>query len=328
MTRQIAVILLVAGVGLQASQPPSPSKGNTNRQAQETGKSETRPTQPGQDQRPVVVNVTVPEPKTPPPAAKEGADYYGTVADWWMVGLTLLTLGATVALVVVAVRQFIKQTKQTTKALALARQANRMADKTFNATLDATRQIERAYILVRFGCPGIDENGNARIKVINTGNTPATVTDISMFAVLYPNIQAVPDTPNYEALMPHIRKDGAGSRVFLVKGEDIAMPFGGQKPEFTAAENDASLVLVMFGFVDYIDRFDVRHRCGFGRFFVAERNVRDNYQTDEAFRERLNLGFLPKPGYNYDRVRVRGEGSDWDDKAQPHQQQGQPQTYR
>jgi hypothetical protein len=39
------------------------------------------------------------------------------------------------------------------------------------------------------------------------------------------------------------------------------------------------------------------------------------YPSDEEFKKRVNIGFLPKPGYNYDRLRSRGEGLDWDDKT-------------
>jgi hypothetical protein len=57
--------------------------------------------------------------------------------------------------------------------------------------------------------------------------------------------------------------------------------------------------LFVFGYVDYIDQFDERHRAGFGRRYEME------------MKGDTNLIFMTEPGYNYDRPRKRNEGNDW-----------------
>jgi len=60
-------------------------------------------------------------------------------------------------------------------------------------------------------------------------------------------------------------------------------------------------ILIVSGFVDYIDQFGVRHRSGYARRWLPGDRTRNNLIfTDEH------------PGMNYDRERTRREGLDWD----------------
>ena len=56
------------------------------------------------------------------------------------------------------------------------------------------------------------------------------------------------------------------------------------------------------GYVDYIDQFGQRHRGGYARVYDPRLDTEPS---------RNNLLFITQKGYNYDRLRKRGEGSDW-----------------
>ena len=58
-----------------------------------------------------------------------------------------------------------------------------------------------------------------------------------------------------------------------MKDEFIAMPVRGIDADFLTARMDPTRVLAFIGFVDYIDKFGVRHRAGYGRFYSAERDA-------------------------------------------------------
>jgi hypothetical protein len=55
----------------------------------------------------------------------------------------------------------------------------------------------------------------------------------------------------------------------------------------------------LYGYVDYVDCFNQRHRAGYAREYDPATGT---------------LIFATQPGYNYDRLRIKGEGSDWGKK--------------
>ena len=59
--------------------------------------------------------------------------------------------------------------------------------------------------------------------------------------------------------------------------------------------------LHVMGYVDYIDQFGQRQRGGYARRY-------DPSSTN-------NLIFVNESGYNYDRVRLPGEGDDWGENS-------------
>jgi hypothetical protein len=304
----IVLWLLVAASGVVSaqSQPPTPGKRNADRQAQEDSKRETQSAQPSQNQTPVVVNVTVAQPETKEPSTPEGADYYGTVADWWMVGLTLLTLGATVALVVIAVRQFIKQTKQTTKALALARQANRTATVALNATLAMTKEIERAYVDVSLvhvpeGVKNLkpEATPSVMLKIQNEGRTPAELVATVVGLVGGPG--PLPQIPAYQSSV--VKPDqGAG---YMMPGACIYIvkDLSPMSAEIISAIEQGDLTLWLMGYVRYRDRFDRVFQRGFIRRYVPNREP-ERWIMDGS------------PGYDYDRLVSDAEQA----VSQPHNQ--------
>ena len=62
------------------------------------------------------------------------------------------------------------------------------------------------------------------------------------------------------------------------------------------------LQLFVVGYVDYVDQFRERHRSGYGRRYAHDADGN-------------NLVFIDARGYNYDRVRLPGEGNDWNEPA-------------
>lgn len=142
----IAFLLLAEGASGQRSQPPPPGGGNTERQTEQTRQTASQPAQPSQNQIPVSVNVSVnPEFKAPEPQTNQGADYWGTVADWGMVGITLLGTGLAVVGARIAWQQFKTQRDQTIEALEYAKDGvavSRTANE--HALAEAKRAEDRA----------------------------------------------------------------------------------------------------------------------------------------------------------------------------------------
>jgi len=106
---------------------------------------------------------------------------------------------------------------------------------------------------------------------------------------------ALPEQAVYE---PMVVSAAAGA--FLVSGDSYL--FSGSVP---VSESDVASLrnrtrqLHIIGYVDYVDQFGARHRGGYARLYDREREN--------------NLIYVREPGYNYDRLRVRGEGGDWNE---------------
>ena len=77
-------------------------------------------------------------------------------------------------------------------------------------------------------------------------------------------------------------------------------------------------VALNIGFVDYIDRFQKRHRAGYGfRYDLSYVEGHALYEHRDRTIVRVapddrNLTFVSELGYSYDRERVHGEGNDWE----------------
>jgi hypothetical protein len=222
----------------------------------------------------------------------------------------------------------------------------------YGAMHNANKVAERAYVAMSHHPPGIRvhserlpsdggeerwrHNVTLRVKVTNHGNTPARVTR-SLVQVLLTNDE-FPQLPNYAE---ELARRG---QVSLVKDGNytITTPYefkstGGAS--FSAAFAELFTEghrLYVIGYVDYIDKFDQRHRSGYGRIyqpsiddrrspeyqiqatvddgdvFIGNMQSRATRFDPMLYDARNNLAFLTQPGYNYDRKRKRGEGSDWD----------------
>ena len=75
--------------------------------------------------------------------------------------------------------------------------------------------------------------------------------------------------------------------------------------EVVEAIQKGTKILHYVAYVDYIDKFGIRHRSGYGR----------TYNPAPVGFGGHNLIFITQHGYNYDRERKEGEGNDWGNEA-------------
>jgi hypothetical protein len=333
ITRLAVILLATASVLAQepASQPPPPSAGEPDR----AGQGQAEPAQEqsqivGTEQTPAVVRI-LPTPATEQEAAQEqAARYEETLNRWVLAGLTFVIACFSGWLIRVGYLQ----------------------RRTYEATLTASKAIERAYIGMSHHPPGIEPKSerissepsrwkhqlSVRIKITNHGNTPARITR-SLVQLILTNAD-IPRAPAYD------ERQARPGHVFLVKSDSftITTPYefqsSGEKRFSDAfrelAEHGHRLYVIAY--VDYIDTFGRRHRAGYGRLYepaiddpnrpdyrnyrpvpddahgVERRLLRQATEFDPSlYAARNNLVLLTQPGYNYDRERKKGEGNDWDD---------------
>lgn len=298
---RIGTALLICLVAANAySNPPSPTPPEASQKPQSKPKSnqdKAASDQRSTEQLPIIIK------ELPPTKIQEKSSQIAkereseTTTDRWLMYFTggLLLVGL-LQLIVFGLQawklhQTVKATKESADAALKTAQNMEVA--------------ERAYVKMSHTEPGVlfDQNQTARscevtVKVENCGRTPAAVTDVRLNACLREWGAPLPTTPDYGQPYPH----GAP---FLVPGDFF---FWGPRT-FPLGRIDSpnpytrEIRLCLFGYVDYIDVFDQRHRAGYAREYRA---VQGN-----------NLFFISEPGYNYDHQREPDEGNDWDDPASP-----------
>jgi hypothetical protein len=174
---------------------------------------------------------------------------------------------------------------------------------------ESNRTMQRAYVKMSHTEPGLDWRGSngafsIAMEIRNFGNTPANVTDIVLRQILLPDGTPLPPVPDYTR-----QRDKASFHAFLVKDESFVyenpQPFSVGSAVKEQEVLDSVTSLYVFGFVDYIDKFGVRHRSGYARKFLP--NPIKNMPHSN------NLVFVTDPGYNYDWERYVDEGNDWAD---------------
>lgn len=180
----------------------------------------------------------------------------------------------------------------------------------------ATRTIEQAYVKISHKPPGLefDKSSHASfitVQIKNFGRTPAEITDVLLTYKLMLPDQPLPSSPDYSRkgeqrsspkafLVPE--EDFSYFEVFLMNDVDI---------KTIADSSHKSFVLFLYGYVDYIDSFGRRRRAGYAREYCPSADDVKGLQSVPEYRNRNNLLFVSQPGYNYDRLRKRGEGADW-----------------
>ena len=163
------------------------------------------------------------------------------------------------------------------------------------------RKVERAYVKMSHTPPGVKfgESGHfdITVEIKNHGQTPATITDVLLTGYSLKSGERLPIKPPYDR-----PKDHEPSHAFLVSDDRFfsVMGLSGEESEINQVFKGERQFLIL-GYVDYIDQFNQRYRAGYARRF-------------QDFPEN-NLVFVTEPGYNYDRVRRRGEGNDWNKPA-------------
>lgn len=206
---------------------------------------------------------------------------------------------------------------------------------------DHTTQVERAYIDLSHHPPGMIDvltavtlsnsqdrsvapvrNIRVSIAVKNHGNTPGNV--VQRLIHEYISASGLPETPPYQ--LQKIRR----TQIHLVK--EAAFNIGGEftilaadLDEITSAQAivdpNTAKKLYVIGFVDYVDKFQRRHRSGYARVYVPavdrEKPIKLRRKLDGtvttiddefAYARRNNLRFVAEPGYNYD-IEIDEEGN-------------------
>lgn len=183
------------------------------------------------------------------------------------------------------------------------------------AALEEARAItmsERAYVKMTHLPPGLHfEEGGwywVQLRIQNSGRTPARITARCINTQYFSPSEAPPGTPDYSEGVV----DTVGA--FLVTGDHVGNTLRAQFPGEEAESNIRAGHgrFLIFGYVDYIDQFRQRHRAGYGREYSALLDDPENYPAED-FPRRSNLVFVPEFNYNYDRLRQRGEGHDWNE---------------
>jgi hypothetical protein len=176
------------------------------------------------------------------------------------------------------------------------------------------RVTERAYVKMSHRPPGINwespllGNGVVTLRVKNFGKTPADISDAYVEAIVRTE-DTIERLPPYN---PEARVNRLPVRGFLVDKDEFFFDSPVNiTPTQRASIEAKKAVLIIFGYVDYIDKFGQRQRGGYARMYdpVVDREA---FRTSEDRAKRNNLPIFPHRDWNFDRSRARGVGSDWD----------------
>ena len=297
---------LVVASAVAASQPPAPSSAVSGTQKQEqAAQYEPKADAGHRSAAPsVVVNVGTAQAGAVQTSGKSGDEEEHTSNE-------RIIAGATVALAVITagLAWFTGLLWGSTKELV-------------KDSGDTARTGLRAYVKASPVPPGIEfgeliANPNlvgitCKIEIKNYGQTPANVTGVIVKTIVLPKGQELPDVPDYSAPDP----DFSGH--FLAKDEPFYKTHGeyGSIAKNLSEIQSGELSLFIYGYIDYIDAFDRRHRTGFARVYAHEFDDITHYKSDADFAARSNILLVKKQReYVYDRLRKKGEGDDWDEKS-------------
>jgi hypothetical protein len=165
-----------------------------------------------------------------------------------------------------------------------------------------TRDIERAYVKMSHYPPGAmfgtGPSVDTQIEIKNFGNTPARITNVVVNAWVSPKGKPLPEQVTYKPI------SGPVPGAFLVSNDSFVFFSSVEILETDRAGiRERTRQLHVIGYVDYIDQFGQRHRGGYARKYEAAGPTNNN------------LVYVPERGYNYDRLRLPGEGGDWDQES-------------
>lgn len=187
--------------------------------------------------------------------------------------------------------------------------------------------VQRAYVDISHVSPGLelDPAPFLKIGIKNHGHTPGTVTAYNI--TLVNGVEPLPTIPKYdERLTEHVG-------LFLNPNELVYDDIHPHRLGGTISMGAPGMKVWLIGYVDYIDKFNIRHRAGYARVFdqtiddkqstayrrkgkVGEIFVREIGENIDwtRYEQRNNLPFVTQTGYNYDRKRLPREGNDWDEE--------------
>jgi len=314
----ILLVLVVGGVAYAQSQPPTPTP--TPRESSRPPQSKPKSTQHkaaadqrGTEQSPIVVKI-LPTPKTKEESDQEAKDHQEkSSADWWLVRFN----GLLVLVVFLQWIWMVRQEKWMRRNVEIAKDTAQAALR--NAT--ALEHSERSYVKISHAPPGLRidpppfsssmiHHFAVNIEVKNIGNTPAIITDVIFDHKILPMTELLPipeyppHQPGEEALNLFLYKDDPFYRWSMI----------GVSQENIVSIQNGTKVFYLYGYIDYKDQFRNRYRAGYGRFYLPRADDLSNYTSPDDFLKRSNLFFITQPGYNYDRLRNQGEGTDWNEE--------------
>ena len=128
------------------------------------------------------------------------------------------------------------------------------------------------------------------------------MTDVLLCWLILPKADRLPAAPTY----PPPENPDTPTSEFLVADDSFLYwkTFDGISDNHLAGIKAGIETLWIYGYVDYIDKFQERHRGGYARVYEPGRGAGPPEQ-------RNNLIFVSQRNYNYDRRRKKGEGNDW-----------------
>lgn len=200
------------------------------------------------------------------------------------------------------------------------------AENASKRQIESTRTIERAYVKMSHRKPGAvfieqveeDKIKGDKIKKIfcrvtfeikNFGSTPARVTKTYVRIIIVGKDEIPTPSPDYRE---GDNKVTIGES-FIVRQEDFSVTIESYIPDPVFQRlGSGEQKLCVFGYVDYVDRFDCHHRAGYARMYAPDHDLP---MADGSVNvSRNNLVFVSFDGYNYDRERDQKnekENHDW-----------------
>lgn len=236
--------------------------------------------------------------------------------EWWTMAFTggQALVGALAFLAAaVQVGLFFWQLGLMREGVNDANKAAKAAMDSAGATKEAVltmRHGERAYVKASPVPPGARFTKNDAIaiglEIKNLGRTPAHVTDVVLKAGPISSLDELPAEPDYSPVNPRI------TDAYLPAGDHFFHNgTWGPDTKVVPAVKEGKTGFIVYGYVDYIDAFGVRHRTGFARRYWHKLDDPNMFTSESDFKNRTNLMFLSKLGYTYDEEREPGEGRDW-----------------
>ena len=306
MRALLLLLILVCGISSSQDNKVSPAKSEAKANSQQ--QSAPQPS-------PVVVSVKTEVNAQPAntDAKQENSHPPGEIASWKATFWTSVIAGGALVVAIGQLFYFGRQLHVMSRTL----EANKASADAALVQSKSVMLAERAYIKMSHRKPGfvfVSKNPFAWLtsQIKNYGNTPGEITDALMSIAILPSLEALPDVPPYARAENH----PVGSQAFLVSGEELGIPFPFRIGRQAISEiENATKLLFVFGYVDYVDAFKAPRRAGYGRIYAPQNDIRANFRSNEDFEGRNNLVYISKRNYNYDRERTPNEGCDWDEES-------------
>lgn len=202
---------------------------------------------------------------------------------------------ATEELVTLTERQFwllVATLVVTVFAAGAAVAAARYAKQAVSVTRDIGMAEARAYIDISHFPPGFNfgpEVASVSLKIANLGQTPATIAAAHFEFVPFESRDDIPESPSYES------RHGESIGAYLMPSGHFRHETG----DIPFAIKSESWLVWFIGYIDYIDIYGRRFRCGYARSCDFT-DILNDAISPLPEQERNNLVFVDRVGWNYD----------------------------